>query len=171
MTGVDQRSVGELLLEADHISRGVLMDVGCMDAANMLRTWGEVVQAADELWRAMPSTTPPTPGTGRRIPDLADLTMQQLQAMTAAHHRRHRTGWPGEGPADERHLEIADCFARAEDLITRHRTPEPPLNAVELADLAAARTRIMHALYVGSHGVNVAVGRHLRQLEAKLAGT
>lgn len=171
MTGVDQRSVGELLLEADHISRSILVDVGGMDAAIMLRTWGEVVQAAGELWHALPSTTPPTPGTGQRIPDIADLTMQRLQAMTDAHHRRHRTGWPGAGPADERHLEIAACFARAEDLITRHRTPQPPLNAVERSDLGAARTRIMHALYVGSHGVNVAVGRHRRQLEAKLASS
>lgn len=171
MTGVDQRSVGELLLEADHTARAVLIDVDEMDAATMLRTWGEVVQAAAELWHALPAPTTPQPGAEQRTLNDDDLTVVRLQAMADAHHRRHRTGWPGEGPADQRHLDIAAGFARAEDLITRHRTPEPPLNALELSDLAAARTRIMHTLYIGSHGVHVAVGRHLRELEAKLAGS
>ena len=59
MTGRDKRSVGELLLESDHIARAILMDVDEMDAAMMLRTWGEVVQAAGELWQALPPVTPP----------------------------------------------------------------------------------------------------------------
>lgn len=169
MSSTDQRSVGELLLQADHTARDILMEVHDLDAATMLRTWGEVVQAAGELWRALPTTAPPQPGTEDRLPDLEDLAMQRLQAMTDSHHRRHRTGWPGQGGADERHLEIASSFARADDLVTRHRTPQPPLTAAERADLNAARTRILHTLYVGSHGVNVAVGRHLRELEANLA--
>lgn len=169
MRGVDRRSVGELLLEADHTARAILMDVQDMDVAPMLRAWGEVVQAASELWQALPTTTPAQPGTEQRIPDVADLTMQRLQAMTDSQHRRHRAGWPGEGPPDERHLQIAASFALADDLIARHRTPQPPLSAPELADLNAARTRIMHTLYIGAHGVNVAIGRYRRDLEAKLA--
>ncbi|CCH80382.1 conserved hypothetical protein [Nostocoides japonicum T1-X7] len=169
MTGVDQRSVGELLLEADHTARSILVDVGDMDAATMLRTWGEVVQGAAELWRALPTTTPPLPGTARRTPDAADLTMQRLEAMTNARHRRREAGWPGDGPPDERHLQIAGAFARAEDLISRHASRPVVLNARQRADLDAARTRIMHTLYLGAHGVSVAVGHHLRGLESKVA--
>lgn len=170
MTGTDQRSVGELLLEADHTARSILMDVEEMDAATMLRTWGEVVQAAGELWQTMPPVTPPQPLTAERIPDAADLTMQRLQAMTDALHRGgHEHGWPGDGPADERHLQIAETLARAADLISRRATPQTQLNGRELRDLQAARTRIMHTLYIGSHGVNVAVGRHLQGLEATMA--
>ena len=58
MTGRDKRSVGELLLESDHIARAVLMDVDEMDAATMLRTWGEVVQAAGDVdLRRLPLVT------------------------------------------------------------------------------------------------------------------
>lgn len=49
MNSTDQRSVGELLLQADHTARDILMEVHDLDAATMLRTWGEVVQAAGEL--------------------------------------------------------------------------------------------------------------------------
>ena len=128
MTDVDQRSIGELLLEADHTARSMLVDARDMDAATMLRTWGEVVQAAAELWRALPTTTPPLPGTDRRAPDAADLTMQRLDAMTNARHRRREAGWPGDGPPDERHLQIAATFARAEDLISRHANQPTALN-------------------------------------------
>ncbi|MGL5856970.1 MAG: hypothetical protein ACRC35_00915 [Angustibacter sp.] len=169
MTGDDRRSVGELLLEADHVARDVLMDVPGMDAATMLRSWGEVVQAAGELWQALPSTTPPRPGAGRPVADVTDVTMQRLQAMTGSYHRRHGAGWPGQGPPDERHLQIAASFARATDLITCYQSPQPPLNAPEAADVNAARTRVIHTLYIASHGVNVALTRHLRELETKLA--
>lgn len=169
MRGIDQRSVGELLIEADHTARSILTDVHDMHAATMLRTWGEVVQAAAELWQALPPATPPRPGTDQRAPDFADLTMQRLQGMTAARHRRHKAEWPGDGPPEERHLQIAATFARAEDLISRHATKSSMLDARQLADLNAARTRIMHTLYIGSHGVTVAVGHHLRELESRLA--
>src|SRR5450759_5207197 len=55
----DQRSVGELLLDADFTTRHVLMDVTGQDAPAMLRTWGEVVQSAAELWATLP---PPVGG-------------------------------------------------------------------------------------------------------------
>ena len=68
MNGQDERSVGELLLDAEFISRQILMDVTGEDAPAMLRTWGEVVQSAAELWTTSrgrckvppaPSTAPP----------------------------------------------------------------------------------------------------------------
>lgn len=170
MTGRDKRSVGELLLESDHIARAILMDVDEMDAAMMLRTWGEVVQAAGELWQALPPVTPPQPLTGEHLPDSADLAIQQLQAISEAMHRSgHGRAWPGDGPADERLLRIAESFARAADLISRHPAPSPPLSEPEQRDLQAARTRIMHTLYIGSHGVAVAVGRRVSELEMRMA--
>lgn len=170
MTGRDKRSVGELLLESDHIARAILMDVDEMDAAMMVRTWGEVVQAAAELWQALPPVTPPQPLTGEHLPDSADLAIQQLQAMTEALHRTgHGRAWPGDGPADERLLRIAESFTRAADLISRHATPRPPLSEPERRDLQAARIRILHTLYIGCHGVAVGVGRQVRKLETKFA--
>ena len=170
MTGRDKRSVGELLLESDHTARAILMDVDEMDAAAMLRTWGEVVQAAGELWQVLPPATPPQPGTGEHLPDPADLAIQQLQAMGEA---MHRTGlgraWPGDGPADERLLRIAESLTEATDLISRHATARPPLSEPERRDLQAARTRIIHTLYIGSHGVAVAVGQRVRELDMKMA--
>jgi len=153
MTGSDKRSVGELLLESDHTARAILLDVDEMDAATMLRTWGEVVQAAGELWQALPPMTPPQPGTGEHLPDPADLAIQQLHAMSEAMHRTgHARAWPGDGPADERLLRIAESFTGATNLISRYATPRPPLSEPEQRDLQAARTRIMHTLYIGSHG-------------------
>ncbi|HET7477125.1 MAG TPA: hypothetical protein VFJ97_14025 [Dermatophilaceae bacterium] len=169
MTGRDKRSVGELLLESDHTARAILMDVDEMDAATMLRTWGEVVQAAGKLWQALPPVTPAHPVTGEHLPDSADLAIQQLQAMGGAMHRTgHGRAWPGDGAADERLLRIAESFSRATDLINRHPTPRPPLSDPERRDLQAVRARIMHTLYTGSHGVAVAVGQRVRQLEAKM---
>lgn len=170
MTGRDKRSVGELLLESDHAARAILMDVDEMDAATMLRTWGEVVQAAGELWQALPPVTLPQPGTGEHLPDSADLAIRQLRAMSEAMHRTGRgRAWPGDGPADDRLLGIAESFTGATDLISRHAIPRPPLSEPERRDLQAARTRIMHTLYIGSHGVAVAVGRRVRELEMKMA--
>ncbi len=170
MTGRDKRSVGELLLQSDHTARAILMDVDEMDAAPMLRTWGEVVQAAGELWRALPPATPPQPVTGEHLPDPADLAIQQLQAMSEAMHRTgRRRSWPGDGPADERLLRIAESLTEATNLISRHPIPRPPLSEPERRDLQAARTRIMHTLYIGSHGVAVAAGQRVRELEMKMA--
>ena len=66
MNARDERSVGELLLDADFTTRQVLMDATGEDAQAMLRTWGEVVQSASELWATLPQpfrgTTSPIDG-------------------------------------------------------------------------------------------------------------
>jgi hypothetical protein len=72
----DQRSVGELLLDADFTTRQVLMDVTGQDAQAMLRTWGEVVQSAAELWAALP---PPVRGAASPIDG---VTMGRLESMS-----------------------------------------------------------------------------------------
>ncbi|MEJ7742297.1 MAG: hypothetical protein WKF73_06980 [Nocardioidaceae bacterium] len=49
MATEDVRSVGELLLDADWITRDILMDVAGEHAPAMLRTWGEAVEAAAQF--------------------------------------------------------------------------------------------------------------------------
>jgi len=153
------RSVGELLLEADTATRGLLFDVTGDDAPALLRTWGEVVQAAAELGAALPVLPENQAGSGQR--------MNQLEAIARAMHRTQlRQGWPGEGPSDERLLRVAETFSAARDLVARHTSPgSPPRSPESVRDVEAARTRTMHALYVGAHAVGVAVREHVRALQ------
>ena len=156
----DQRSVGELLLDADFTTRQLLMDVTGQDAPAMLRTWGEVVQSASELWATLPQsfrgTTSPIDG----------VTIARLESMSQLMHRDQvRRGWPGDGPPDERLLHVAETLIRAADLIDRRGGHIGPTDPAVRADLDAARMRIMHTLYVGAHSVGVAAGQHVRDVE------
>ncbi|HZW43070.1 MAG TPA: hypothetical protein VFF32_01585 [Dermatophilaceae bacterium] len=165
MNRQDARSVGELLLDADFTTRQVLMDVTSEDAPAMLRTWGEVVQSASELW----ATLPPPVGGGSSPIDGA--TMARLESMSQAMHRTQvRQGWPGDGPADERLLHVAETLTRAADLIGRRGGHIRPSDPEVRADLDAARMRIMHTLYVGAHGVGVAARHHVRDVELSTRG-
>jgi hypothetical protein len=158
MTRRDQRSVGEVLLDADHTARDLLPDVGDLDAAAMLRTWPEVVQTATTLWSLLPVAAQ-VPATG---PHSAPDPMARVAAMTAALHRGNRTRrWPGPGPTDPRLQSIADSFARAAELIDRHHAPGPARNAAVHAD-ATPPARIIHTLYITSHGMRLAVLAHTR---------
>jgi hypothetical protein len=161
----DARSVGELLLDADFTTRQVLMDATGQDAPAMLGTWGEVVQSASELW----ATLPPPVGGGASPIDGA--TMARLESMSQAMHRTQvRQGWPGDGPADERLLHVAETLTRAADLIGRRGGHIRPTDTAVRADLDAARMRIMHTLYVGAHGVGVAAREHVRDVELSTRG-
>jgi len=98
----DQRSVGELLLDADSTTRQLLMDATGQDAPAMLRTWGEVVQSASELWATLPQ-----PFRGTTSP-IDGVTIARLESMSQSMHRDQvRRGWPGDGPGDERLLRRA----------------------------------------------------------------
>ena len=163
MTRRDHRSVGEILLDADHTARDLLPDVGDLDAAAMLRTWPELVQTAATLWSLLPVAAQ-VRATG---PHSASDPMARVAAMTAALHRGSRTHrWPGPGPTDPRLRSIADSFARAAELIDRHRAPGPARNAAVHADADASRARIIHTLYITTHGMRLAVLAHTRAVEA-----
>jgi len=156
----DDRSVGELLLDADFTTRQLLMDVTGQDAPAMLRTWGEVVQSASELWATLPQ-----PFRGTTSP-IDGVTIARLESMSQLMHRDQvRRGWPGDGPGDERLLHVAETFTRAADLIDRRGGHIGPTDPAVRADLDAARMRIMHTLYVGAHSVGVAAGQHVRDVE------
>ena len=164
MTGADGRSVGELLLDADHTARDLLIDAPDLDAAVVLRTWGEVVQTAADLWTVLPAPPAPAgapdPGAGR--PDV----MAQLVVMTDALTRGLRAGtWPGPGVTEPRLQHVADTFARAAQLVHGRAARSLSNNPAVRADVDAARTRIIHTLYVTSHGVRLAVAAHVRHRE------
>ncbi len=165
MKAQDERSVGELLLDADFTTRQVLMDVTGQDAQAMLRTWGEVVQSAAELWSTLP---PPLQGAASPIDG---VTMARLDSMSQAMHRTQiRQRWPGDGPADERLLHVAETFARAADLVGRRGSHIRPVDPEVSADLDAARMRIMHTLYLGAHAVGVAARLHVADVDVSTAG-
>ena len=161
MTGPDRRSVGELLAECDLSTRRLLFDPGALDAAAMVRTWPEVVQTAHELLDALPTANPVIrPGkSGGGVGGGGDLTGERLHLMaTALDLNLRRRVWPGAaGPADAQLLTVAGNLQRAHDLVRRHlRVTDTPAPAV-LADAEAARTKILHTLYVGSHAISLAV--------------
>ena len=164
MTGRDGRSVGELLLDADHTARDLLIDAPDLDAAVVLRTWGEVVETAADLWAALPAPPAPAgvpdPGAGR------SEVMAQLSVMTDALTRGLRRGpWPGPGVTEPRLQHVADTFARAAQLVHGHATRSLGNDTAVRADVDAARTRIIHTLYVTSHAVCLAVAAHVRHRE------
>ena len=155
----DQRSVGELLLDADFHARTLLLDVVGDDAPALLRGWGEVVQAAGDLWSELPQlSASPVDGA----------TMQRLQSMAQGMHRHQlRHDWPGEGHPDSRLLNIAENFLTAAQLVdTRDRARDTWPPAVR-ADVDAVKMRVMHTMYVAAHGVGVAVRQHVQDTEAQ----
>ena len=164
MNARDERSVGELLLDADFTTRQVLMDATGEDAQAMLRTWGEVVQSASELWATLPR---PAGGTS----PIGGATMARLETISQSMHRDQvRRGWPGDGPADERLLHVAETFTRAAGLIDRRGAHIGATDPAVRADLDAARMRIMHTLYVGAHSVGVAAQQHVADVEVSTRG-
>ena len=60
---------------------------------------------------------------------------------------------------------VADTFARAAQLVHGHATRSLGNDTAVRADVDAARTRIIHTLYVTSHGVCLAVAAHVRHRE------
>ncbi len=62
MTRPDQRNVGELLLDAEQRARDLLLEAPEREGLAMANTWGEVVEAAAELWNRLPPEAAPVPG-------------------------------------------------------------------------------------------------------------
>ena len=153
---VDGRSVGELLLDADLTARASLWDPSPEQAKDRARSWGEVAEAAADLWASIPDPS-------------ADPSMGRIAELARGLHRTHlRAGWPGPGPGDP-HLEsIATSLARAAELVQARRHPTAPLSREGNLDADGARTRIMHTLYVATHGAGVALRNPLADLQRRL---
>jgi hypothetical protein len=168
MKAPNRLSVGELLLEGDLTARRLLLDPDALDAAAMVRTWPEVVQAGHEFLAILPRR-----GGGPGVHALTgvrsqDQTGERLQLMATSMHRHFANrSWPGDGPPDDQLLAIAGNLIRAHDMVASHRRPAPLLTPAVLADAAVARERVLHTLYVASHAINVAVQAQLRATPQK----
>ncbi len=157
---VDPAQVNGLLIEADVRAREILMEIHPADAVAMVRAWGQVAGSAANVWRSLPADDHHRDGAG-------DLTMARLQAMAEGFQVTAVTrGWPRPGRADERLLAVADSFERAAEAMGGR--PAPGQQACT-SELDGARARVMHTLYVGAHGVCVAMRGHIRKTEAAAA--
>ena len=142
-----------LLTHSDLESRQILFDADASGARALSRGWA-LIQAADTLWAALPTPLGPTePG------------IAQIEAIAAGLHRSQaKAGWPGPGEVDPRLTNITNDLTRATDLVTRLARVDQPLRPEAARDVAAARTRLMHTVYLATHGVGVALRAYCAQM-------
>jgi hypothetical protein len=152
----DLRSVGELLVDADYHARTLLLDAEAAAAAALLRSWAETVIAAAELWNAFPGREYAGVAGRRTIERVTELaTSLQADLDTAR--------WPGAGGGDHRMHAIASNLTRAHALVDKYGSELEPHRPRVQKDLESARTRVVHTLYLATHGVVVALNEDGRQ--------
>jgi hypothetical protein len=156
MTTRDMRSVGEMLFDVDSMARQLLMDVSGDDAGTLLRSWPTMVAAAADLWASLPA--------GRPAVDEPDhvITRLSAQATTVEASLSGRKAWPGQGPTDPRINQMTQNLSTAATLVRRYGAELPHGHSEAHRDLEAARTRIVHGLYLAAHAVTVALHEHGR---------
>jgi hypothetical protein len=154
----DTRSAGEMLHDADHLARQLLMDVTGDDAGRLLRSWPTLVDAGFRLWKALPSR--------RRDPVERDLPIQRLVATTSTFTDfLARSGsWPGNGPPHTGVDQITETLSTAGALIARYGTDVSMHQSRTVRDIDATRARVMHTLFVTAHAITVAPNSHGRGL-------
>ncbi|MGK2876119.1 MAG: hypothetical protein ACSLEW_10855 [Nocardioides sp.] len=151
VTSRDVRSVGEMLFDVDYLARQLLMDVAGDDAGTLLRSWPTMVAAAEDLWASLPGRRPGVDERDRPITSLA------AQASTIESSLSGRKAWPGPGPTNPRVDQMTQTLLNAAALVRRYGAEVPHEQTEAHRDLEAARTRIMHGLYLTAHAVNVAL--------------
>ena len=151
MTSRDVRSVGEMLFDVDYLARQLLMDVEGDDAGTLLRSWPTMVAAAEELWASLPGRRPCVDERNRAITSLS------AQASTIEASLTHRKAWPWQGPTNPSVDQMTQTLLNAAALVQRYGAEIPHEQPEAHRDLEAARTRIMHGLYLTAHAVNVAL--------------
>ncbi|WP_310964039.1 hypothetical protein [Nocardioides terrisoli] len=156
VTSRDVRSVGEMLFDVDYLARQLLMDVDGDAAGTLLRSWPTMVAAAEDLWASLPGRRPGIDERDRPITTLS------AQAATIETSLSGRTAWPGQGPTSPRIDQMTQTFLNAAALVRRYGAEIPHAQPDAHRDLEAARTRIMHGLYLTAHAVNVALHEHGR---------
>jgi hypothetical protein len=151
MTTRDVRSVGEMLFDVDYLARQLLMDVTGDDAGTLLRSWPTMVAAAEVLWTSLPGRGP---GVDERARSIVSLSSQ---AATIERSLTGRKAWPGQGPTNPAVDQMTQTLGNAAALVRRYGAETAHDRPEAHRDLEAARTRIMHGLYVTAHAVNVAL--------------
>jgi hypothetical protein len=116
VSGADHRTVGELLADSDELARETLLDATSDQASAMVRSWSLLVGSAAELSAVLPSAPDGPSGLD---------AMERLRAVGEAIGRSVTAGhWPGQGPTDERLMQIADNLSRARQMVEPH-DPHP----------------------------------------------
>ena len=154
----DTRTVGEMLRDADHLARQLLIDVTGDDAGPLLRSWPALVKAGSQLWGNLPGR--------RRDPDERDLPMRRLVATTStfAGSLARPRSLPGDAPSHTGVDQIGETLRTAGALIARYGADVPAHQTRTARDIDAARVRVMHTLYVTAHAITVALNAHGRDL-------
>jgi hypothetical protein len=154
-------TVGELLAESDELARETLLDATPDQAPAMVRSWKQLVGSAAELWAVVPAA-PDSP---------SDMDpMERLRAVGEAIGRSVTAGhWPGQGPTDERLMQIADNLSRARHLVEPHGRRSQQAALEMQRDIQDLHGQVMHTLYVAVHGTAVALGAHVTDLQHRLA--
>jgi len=149
-TAVDERSVGDLLLDADLTARDLLWDTAGELARSRTIGWERVVDAAAGLWAAIPDRS-------------GDPTMSRVRTLAESRNQRH-AAWLAETEPDVHLVQVRDNLRRATELVAGRRHPTAPLSEPGHLDSEAARTRIMHTVYVTAHATASAVDSYRRAL-------
>lgn len=145
----------QILFDKAALLTDLLLDVAGDDAPALLRTWGEVVQSAGELWAGLP-----------QLSSKDGITMQRLETIARGMHRHQLArNWPGTGELDQRLLGIAENFVRAAELVDGRDRARDTWSPAVRADVDAVKMRVIHILYVAAHGVGVAVHQHIQDTE------
>jgi hypothetical protein len=155
-TAGDPRSVGELLVDADYQARTLLLDAEAAAAPGLLRAWADAVTAAADLWNSFPGREYAGVAGRRTIERVTELATSLRADLTTAR-------WPGAGAGDHRMHAITDNLTRARHLVEKYGADIAPRQPRVQKDLEAARTRVVHTLYIATHGVVVALNEDGRQ--------
>jgi hypothetical protein len=160
VSAADHRTVGELLADSDQLARETLLDATPDHAPAMVRSWNQLVGSAAELWAILPSA-PDSPSE-------LDL-MEGLRAVGEAIGRTVTAGhWPGQGPTDEHLTQIADNLTRARHLLAPHSRSTQQAPAETQRDIQDLHSQVIHTVYVAAHGIAVALGAHVTDLQHRL---
>lgn len=152
----DLRSVGELLVDADHHARTLLLDAEAEAAPGLLRSWANTVTAAAALWGTFPGQQYVGEAGRRLLERVTELAISVEADLATAR-------WPGDGSGDHRMHAIVDDLTRARELVGRYAGDVATHLPAVHKDLEAARTRVVHTLYIATHGVVVALSEDGRQ--------
>jgi hypothetical protein len=161
VSGADHRTVGELLADSDELARETLLDATSDQASAMVRSWSLLVGSAAELSAVLPSAPDGPSGLD---------AMERLRAVGEAIGRSVTAGhWPGQGPTDERLMQIAENLSRARQMVEPHDPPSQQAAVDTQRDIQDLQGQVMHTLYVAAHGTVVALGAHVADLQQRLA--
>lgn len=166
----DGRSVGELLRDADHLARTLLLDLDADHAAPLVRSWPTLVDVAAAAWNAVNAVanrpTATMAAAADQPPPIDDTDpMRRLDAVTDGIASTLATArWPGPGRGSPVVDEISGHLHRVAQLLEHHGTDLPVHRPDVRADIAAAQMRLMHTVYLAAHATTSSLQMHGRRL-------